>query len=383
MRGGAARADVDVVVLGGGPAGCATALSLAHLGVSRVLLVEATRYQGIRVGESVPPDIRVVLDDLGLWDDFLKEDHEPCLGSCASWGADALGYNDSLFNPMGNGWHLDRARFDEFLARKVAERGIEMRKAMRFDVAERRALGGFRLRLVGDDGRTQMPTARFVVDATGIRSCFARSRGAHRLFLDQLLCVIAFFELPDPASFSRLTMLEAVEYGWWYAAKLPNARLAVVVASDPQIVKRTALHSRDPWLAHLAATSHVAGAANGARLIADTLVTCTAPSFVLDHAIGDGWLAVGDAASSFDPISSQGIHKALSDGARAGKTIADHLRGDDSQLTQYQASVTSRLQSYLHSRSYFYGLEQRWPASPFWTARRSRARLRDLRHRSR
>jgi 2-polyprenyl-6-methoxyphenol hydroxylase-like FAD-dependent oxidoreductase len=122
MRGTASAAQFDVVVLGAGPAGCATALSLAQAGISPVLLVGPTRHRHLRVGESVPPDIRLVLDELGLWDEFLKERHETWLGSSSSWGADALGYNDFLFNPLGNGWHLDRARFDGFLARNIRRR---------------------------------------------------------------------------------------------------------------------------------------------------------------------------------------------------------------------------------------------------------------------
>src|SRR5271167_3730001 len=137
MRGRDSPADFDVVVLGAGPAGCATALSLAKAGISQVLLVEPARDGDLRVGESVPPDIRILLDELGLWDEFLADDHETCLGSCSSWGADALGYNDFLFNPLGNGWHLDRGRFDGFLARKAAKGGTEFCSGMRFDKCER------------------------------------------------------------------------------------------------------------------------------------------------------------------------------------------------------------------------------------------------------
>jgi flavin-dependent dehydrogenase len=373
---GQAQTDVDVLILGGGPAGSATALSLAQAGITRVLLVEMTRYREIRIGESVPPDIRTPLDRLGLWDAFVAEEHDPCLGSCSAWGTDALGYNDFLLNPLGHGWHLDRTRFDEFLARKAAERGAELSRGMRFKAAERLAQDGFRLQLVGESGRIRTVTARFVVDATGTRSSFARSMGAHRLFVDQLLCVTAFFRLPDAAQISRLTMLEAVEYGWWYAARLPHSRLAVAVASDPQIVKQIALHRREPWLERLAATSHIAVALSGCRLIADAQVICAAPSFMLSTVAGDRWLAVGDAASAFDPISSQGIHKALTDGACAGKAIADHLYGDDHGLREHQSSVATRHRHYLDSRNYFYSLERRWPQSTFWTTRRARARLR-------
>src|SRR6187549_1177938 len=102
----------QVAVVGGGPAGAATALALRRRGVADVLLVEAGDYRGVRFGESVPPDLRLPLDALGLWTSFVAQGHEPCLGSCSVWGSAQPGYNDFLFNPHGHGWHLDRARFD-------------------------------------------------------------------------------------------------------------------------------------------------------------------------------------------------------------------------------------------------------------------------------
>jgi flavin-dependent dehydrogenase len=312
------------------------------------------------------------LEDLGVWEDFLKEDHEPCLGSCSSWGADELGYNDFLFNPLGNGWHLDRKRFDAFLARKVLQHGNGLVTGTRFDGCERAGADGFRLQLKGDDGQTRMVGTRFVVDATGMRSSFARCMGASRLFLDQLLCITAFFELPGSANFSKLTMLEAVEYGWWYAARLPNRRLAVAVASDPKIIKQNALRRRDDFLGHLEKTTHIAAELAGCHFVGDSQMTCAAPSFFLDQVAGNGWLAVGDAASAYDPISSQGIYKALADGSRAGEAIAAGLRGSDIKLGEYRLSIASRFQQYLANRNFFYGLEQRWPKSDFWTRRQAR-----------
>jgi flavin-dependent dehydrogenase len=337
----------------------------------RVLLVEAGRYQTARVGESIPPDTSAVLQALGIWEDFVRERHERCLGSCSSWGDDALGYNDFLFNPLGHGWHLERQRFDAFLAGKVSERGCIVRQGTRLDGCARVA-DGFRLRLRGDDGTRHEVRARFVVDASGMRSCVSRSMGASRQFVDQLICVTAYLERAGSAGFSRLTMLEAVEYGWWYAARLPNDRIAVAVASDADIVKRKAFRYRDGFMAELVRTRHIAPQLAGWRFVEGSQVISAAPSFFLDEVGGNGWLAVGDAASAYDPISSQGIHKALSDGVRAAQAIADFLQGESRALDDYRAAMAPRFQHYLEGRNFFYGLEKRWPASSFWTTRQAR-----------
>jgi flavin-dependent dehydrogenase len=367
--------DFDVAILGGGPAGCATALALARMGGLRILLVEAGCYEGPRIGESIPPDTRILLEKLGIWENFLNECHEPCLGSCSSWGADSLGYNDFLFNPLGNGWHLDRMRFDAFLARKASELGVQFLANTRFQGCDDIGADSYRLRLNGADQKPFAATARFVVDATGTRSCFARCMGAGKLFLDQLICVTAFFELPTSADFSRLTMLEAVDYGWWYAARLPNRRLAVAVCSDPNIIKHKALRKREGFLRNLEQTSHISAALAACHFVDNSETISAAPSFLLNEVAGNRWLAAGDAACAYDPISSQGIHKAISNGIEAASAVTTFLHGGAGQLGEYRDLLAARFHGYLEQRNFFYGLEQRWPTSPFWTNRRARAAL--------
>jgi flavin-dependent dehydrogenase len=364
----------EVVILGGGPAGCAAALALGLRGVVPVLIVEAGGYEGARVGDITPPPPRLLLERLGVWDDFLSGRHEPCLGSCSSWGDNDLGYNDFLFNPHGNGWHLDRRRFDALLASKAAEGGAELAAGTTFVGAEQRGVEGFELRLRTHEGDERSVRARFVMDATGSHCRFARSMGASQLFHDRLLYSAAFMIAPPDSGFPRLTMLEAVEYGWWYAARLPGGRVAVGVATDPEIVKSKALHTREGWSARLKKTTHLSRALDGCDFVEGEILVRTAPSFLLDRACGGNWLAVGDAASAYDPISSQGIYKALLDGLKAAEVVNAKLAGHvgDAPSADYQAYVAARFADYLKNRNYFYGLERRWLSSPFWSRRRER-----------
>ena len=70
----------------------------------------------------------------------------------------------------------------------------------------------------------------------------------------------------------------------------------------------------------------------------------------LDRACGDGWLAIGDAAMSFDPISSHGLLTALATGLAAGET----------SLAGYQAFVDTTWRAYARMRQECYGGEGRW-----------------------
>src|SRR5712672_3374661 len=98
--------NADVAVLGAGPAGTAIALDLARRGYSAVV-IEQSNYGGTRIGETLPPAIRPLLDRLGIWDRFLKEKHSPSFRIRSAWGRDELSENDFIFSPYGVGWHID------------------------------------------------------------------------------------------------------------------------------------------------------------------------------------------------------------------------------------------------------------------------------------
>ena len=73
--------------------------------------------------------------------------------------------------------------------------------------------------------------------------------------------------------------------------------------------------------------------------------------------------------ASLDPLSSQGILKALRSGKIASFVALDALDGRDSS-SRYEALVASEYEDYCNTKRRFYSQEQRWPRSTFWQRRR-------------
>jgi flavin-dependent dehydrogenase len=88
-----------------------------------------------------------------------------------------------------------------------------------------------------------------------------------------------------------------------------------------------------------------------------------ASSFRLNHVTGPRWLAIGDAATALDPLSSHGLGNALFTGMRAGEAIAT---GD---FAAYEKAVDTMWNAYVSRRRELYAAERRWPSSPFWSRR--------------
>ena len=185
----------DVVILGGGPAGTATALSLKRRDPScRVALVERSDYSSLRVGESLPPPAQALLRKLGVWETFLQHSPLDSAGTRAAWGSPEMHENEFIFSPFGRGWHLDRRDFDSMLAQEAERAGMSVFRRTQARLIDHSAPWNIHLQEGDEASASRTITARFIVDATGRRSSFARSQCSLPLVFDHLVGVVVFLK---------------------------------------------------------------------------------------------------------------------------------------------------------------------------------------------
>jgi flavin-dependent dehydrogenase len=353
---------LDAVVVGGGPAGAAVAIALARRGLTSAI-VEQEEAPRARAGETLPPSARLPLEALGVWPRFAAAGHEPGAGNRSSWGSERVEEAHFITSAYGHGWHLDRPRFESMLLEAAQAQGVRVLRgatvdAVSFDGEVWRVSGGRPLE------------ARFAVDASGRSAFLARICGAERVSIDRLVGAVTFLEPgsgEDPEG--RFTRVEAVELGWWYSASLPGGRLAVACMTDGDLAARAGLRSVEGWLEAARAAPDTFRRIGAYALPSTPPRLWSANTSRLSSVVGPGWLAVGDAAVSFDPLSSQGIVTALESGLEAAEAIQAYLAGEAEALSRYAARVTARYRDYLVERARYYGAEGRWPDAPFWKRR--------------
>lgn len=356
----------DVVIVGAGPAGATAALNLAPF--RRVLLVDRLAQPADRIGESLAPAARRLLSDMGLWADFLADGHAPCYVARSVWGSEAASERDALADLDGHGWHLDRRRFEERLRRTAMARGAALLAPARPIHLER---SGERWTMQLEYGdRALALTSRMLIDATGRTSGLLKPFGAERQARDKLLCGWLHGTLAEGHSGGGLTYTESAPDGWWYTAPLPDRRRVLAWHTDADLPAAAALRTPAALLNKARSSPTLMAQLADARF-EDTasLGVIAAHSATLTPPVGDGWLAVGDAALSFDPLSSQGLFNALFTGLAAAEATDRLLSGDASAPSDYAATLSDIDTAYRRNLAAWYGLERRWPEQEFWRRR--------------
>ena len=293
--------ELDIAIIGGGPAGSATALALLNHRNWRIGIFEKSTQPMFRVGESLPPSNQFLLAKLGVLDSFKQEGHLPSWGNASAWGGDTLAFNDFWTSMGGQGWHLDRSRFDTWLLEAAAQRGAMVMRGMQVIGGKHTSNGDWNLMVKHQEGNLTKTNASFVVDASGSRSIFAHWQGSRPIRMDNLLGLASVFPVDGTEGLTtHYTLIEAVEFGWWYAARLPENRVIITLMCDRDLVQKYKLSRWENWTKTLQQTHHVQRLIKGG-IKATKLQIFSAFSQCLDQTSGENWLAVGDAACKFDP----------------------------------------------------------------------------------
>lgn len=344
---------VDALVVGAGPAGCAAATRLARDGAQVVLVHRRQRNQ--RSSEVLPGSAgRLLLAaGLGAVEDLAEG---RCGGTLSAWGAENLVASDTFASPDGAGWWIDRARFDSVLRRRSAGAGVTV---LRDPV---RALRRDGRRWVADLGRGRSVTASWVIDSTGRAAAVARQMGAVRRYGPRLVAVHARTVEGQATAPARI-FLEAQRDGWWYVGASAQRRISAVAA----VLARDARRLIGGFPAGLRSTQHLTRWADQPGGWTPPKVSPAGTSFL--HAVcADRWIACGDAAIAFDPLSSQGLVGALASGLTAAHAVCSDNTG--AALADIAARHSDVLRIYEARRSAAYAREYRWPNCPFWSAQR-------------
>jgi len=166
------------------------------------------------------------------------------------------------------------------------------------------------------------------------------------------------------------TVVVAEQAGWWYTAALPGGKRVLAFHTDADLPSAKDTRTSTALFARAQAQTGLATLLKRVSFEPSGPVGyCAAHSTWITEATGPGWLAVGDAALSCDPLSSQGLLNALYTAYLAASALQQALTGDGGVLMDYQRAIDRVVDAYRTHLAAWYAMETRWPDSPFWARR--------------
>jgi flavin-dependent dehydrogenase len=335
------------------------------MGVS-VSVVARGDTQSSLPAEVFSPEVRREFSRMGLAEDFPR-DARPSYGIEALWGQETPAFHSYLCSASGDGLCVTRRHFHDALRRAVLAAGDCTFFGGDFLCAEKISQKWWVT--IRSENTTKTITCDLLVDATGRAAAVARHLGARRCRLDSLCGVSAVLDVPVA---QQTLIVEATSYGWWYLTPIAPSQTLVCLISDVDLLQHLSATHANSWLALLKGMEFLSSRLG--TLPTDVLAKVhPCETGALDRLVGDDWIAVGDAASIVDPLSSSGVLKALRSGPEAATAIAEQLNGQPFALRKYEQRNSHEFQSYLATRRRQYAIESRWLQEPFWSRRSSPA----------
>ena len=326
----------DVVIVGCGPAGSTAANLLAQAGKD-VLVLEREQFPRFHIGESLLPIDLPLFERLGLrmtgggyhfkqgaefWDERT--------GDFAFFS-----FADGMHGTPSHAWQVERAVFDDMLAREAIARGAQVRFGAEVTAieVERESV---RVVVAGEEHR-----GRFLFDATGQDAWLARRARSVRPIRELgRAAVFTHFEGLAPAVLAEIEpqcniKVLLIEDGWHWLIPLVGGRLSVGIVKWRGKLDEAALDAAiaaSPLIQRL-----TAGARRGpTRTIGNW-------SYKNTQLAGPRWACIGDAAAFLDPVFSSGVSLAMLGAERAVDLLLPALaagaEGDPQLMTPWAAHM--------------------------------------------
>ncbi|PHR26097.1 MAG: hypothetical protein COA38_15600 [Fluviicola sp.] len=340
--------NTDVVIVGGGISGLILSILLKEKKIDHVVLNRVEKRKTLELPETIPPSTLVLLESLNLLELFSKSSSKT-FGYHSLWNSDVL-TTDNFFNhnPYKYGLKLNKKKLLNDLGELVSDKIIEFNNLIEIDRSDENVTVK-----IESDHTVQTINSRIIIDATGRNRAILKLLGITSESLDNqvaLSCHLPYFKHPQ---LIHPVYVESFENGWGIVSTLNEHINGMTLYTKKGSPILPQLKDYQNWKELLSNT----------KLLKDFLtdglnrkvVGGKANSSKASQITGSNWLAMGDAAIAFDPLSSHGISNAIYCANLASTAIESHLANDAiAPFQQYDDTICQIFNEYSRQKLKLY-----------------------------
>ncbi len=347
----------DVVIIGGGPAGAATALYLEKEGIQSII-VEKDEFPRYHIGESLTGECGKCLRTLGFGEEMEQYEHPVKRGVKVfgpsgknSFYVPVMTRSDEGDLAVSSTWSMPRDIFDKMLLDGAIERGTKLIRGQATApiLNENGGVRGVEVRT--SDGEEMRIEAEVVVDASGPATFLSNKGVAGEKSRGNYSRQIAIFSqvknaIRDDEATRGDTLIffqKKNHWSWFIPLDDETVSVGVTVPSDYFLSKNESKHD------FLVRELHEVNPEIKKRIpkvvLTEKARAISNYSYHIKEFTGDGFLCVGDSHRFIDPIFSFGVYFGIKEGEFSAKAIKAYLdgetRGQANPFAEYQRKSES------------------------------------------
>ena len=341
-----------IVIVGAGPAGCATSLFLSKAGIEHTIIDKQTFPRDKICGDALSGKTVYVLNQINP--DWVNEFWQNKTDFIESWGVKFVAPNGKAIDIP---FKSDTSKSDTppgFISRRMQ---FDYELFKRLDTRYARIMQGTEVKQIVRTGKQftietsagSINHVDLVVGAEGDRSQVAKHlAGIHKENKHYCAGIRAYYEgvtEMHPQHFIELHFLEELLPGYFWIFPLPNGQANVGAGMLSHTVSKKRINLKEDMLRAIANNPNIKHRFANAQMIGKIQGWGLPLGSKKRPLSGDGFLLTGDAGSLIDPFTGEGIGNAMYSGMMAAARIEEAIqanRYDAAFLREYDTAFYDR-----------------------------------------
>lgn len=326
--------NVDVLVIGAGPAGTIAASIINQAGF-KVKIIEKEKFPRFVIGESLLPRCMEALEEAKFLDavktkgfqekfgaKFVRNNNEVC----------DFNFSDQFTSGHKWTWQVPREEFDLALATEVQKQGVELN--FESTVTDIKFIGSdSTTTVVNKDGSTQTIKARFIVDGSGYGRVIPRLFGLDKpSSLPARKTLFSHIKDPNRLKYSepnRITIVVHEPQTWIWVIPFSNGNTSVGFVANPPFYDKVKGKSPEEALRFLINSEPQIKERFGRAEFVFEPRTIEGWSVTTEKFYGEGFVLTGNVTEFLDPVFSSGVTLAAVSSQTAAHLVIKKLKGEN------------------------------------------------------